>query len=278
MTPSDDTPNPTSRRVALATFCVLQFVAYVAASTAVATTRGPSNPWPTVVAFGIVIAQCALVATFTVFGTWRILTRLMASAVLVIVGADMFLLADDGPHRLRDLILLPVFALLMWSVQQLPLWFGRLILQARIITYNATADKSARAQYGIRQLMGLTFVVAVLLGIARILLPPEIMEDLKRMVVVDWILFTSIALATGLILATIVMTTLNPYYWRVGLLVSAASSGLTALGVYSLIGTLGSGPSAERVFFAVMILCTYAWLQLSVLLVRAAGYRIVVRG
>ena len=125
--------------------------------------------------------------------------------------------------------------------------------------------------------MGVTLVVAVLLGISRILLPPQVIEELTRIGVVDWILFGSTAVASALILATTVMTTLNPRYWLVGMLISATSSGLTAFGVYSLVGALGRGPADERVLFAVLVLCTYAWLQLSVLLVRAAGYRIVVR-
>jgi hypothetical protein len=95
--------------------------------------------------------------------------------------------------------------------------------------------------------------------------------------VVDLILFGSTAVVSALILATTVMMTLNPNYWQVGIPISVVSSCLTAFGFYSLVGSLGRGPAAEQVMWAVMILCTYAWLQISVLLVRAAGYRIVVQ-
>jgi hypothetical protein len=93
---------------------------------------------------------------------------------------------------------------------------------------------------------------------------------------VDWILFASIAAAAGLIATTTVMTTLNPYFWRPGIGISAMSSALIAYGVYSLFDWLGFGPPNESVLFGMMILWMYAWLQISVLLVRAAGYRIVV--
>jgi hypothetical protein len=155
MSAINDLRSNTRRNVAIVIFCLLQSAAYIAALVAVSAARGRFSPWPTVITFGIVLAQCALVATFTVFGTWRFSLRVAASAVLVILGAGLVMLADDSPMRSGDFVLLGLFALVMWGTQQLPLWCCRLLLHARTVAHSVTTEKPSRTQYGIRQLMGL---------------------------------------------------------------------------------------------------------------------------
>jgi len=169
-----------------------------------------------------------------------------------------------------------LFALLMWGINQLPFWACRLFFRARAVVGDHAENFAGRSQYGIRQLMGLTLAVSLILGLGRMLLPVETIEELGKIKAAHWIVFVSIATAASLLVSTTIIATLNPRYWCPGIVVSALSSGLIAYGVYSAFSALSSTPPAEPMLFAVMLLCTYAWLQISVLLVRAAGYRIVI--
>ena len=239
--------------------------------------RGP-EPWPVVVAFGAILAQCCLSAAFAVFGPWLFPLRSLVSATIVVIGGLLIIVAESRRPALRfeDAVLFGLFALLMWGIIQAPLWFCRFFLHARAVT-GASPDNKAIHQYRIRQLMGLTLAVSLVLGLGRMVVPAQAFRDLANVQADDWILLASIAIAAGLIVSTTIMTTLNPYYWRIGIGVSAASAGLVAYGMYSIAASLAVGPTKDSVAFAVLIVSTYAWLQISVLLIRAAGYRICVR-
>ena len=75
MSTIEDSRLDARRVIAIVIFCVLQIAAYIAALSAAADTRSPLIPWPTVVTFGMVIAQCALAASFAVFGFGRFFVR-----------------------------------------------------------------------------------------------------------------------------------------------------------------------------------------------------------
>src|SRR4051812_35319362 len=120
-------------------------------------------PWPTVVTFGAVLGQCCLAAAFVVFGPWLLPIRSLVSAAVVVIGGLLILAASEAPLRSNDVMLFSLCALLMWGLIQAPLWVCRYLLRARLVIGAPTEIKAAH-QYGIRQLMGLTFAVAVVLG------------------------------------------------------------------------------------------------------------------
>src|SRR4051812_854236 len=107
-----------------------------------------------------------LAAAITVFGPWPFWRRVLTIAAVVMLGADGLLLHERP--SIEDFILFALFGLLLWGINQLPLWPCRLLLNARAVADGAISLSPARAQYGIRQLMGLTFGVALLLGVMRL--------------------------------------------------------------------------------------------------------------
>jgi hypothetical protein len=90
-------------------------------------------------------------------------------------------------------------------------------------------------------------------------------------------LYGTIAIALSLVASTSILAVLHVRYWREGIAVSAASAALVAYGVYSTCSTFGSAMPADQIPFAAMIVCAHLWILVSMLLVRAAGYRIIVR-
>jgi hypothetical protein len=265
------------RLIFLICFAALQIAGFLTVLVIIAMDVNGPNPWPIVISMGAVLGQCSLSAAFAVFGPWRLTVRIIASAILVVTGGMSLIYADSPRTRWGDFFLIGLFAVLMWLMNQLPLWLCRLLLHARAVTTNNdVSDQSARSQYRIRQLMALTLAVSLILGIGRVILPQQSLQELKDMKTLDWIAFSSTGIAVGLIVATTIITTLNPLYLRSGLVVSAVSSAFIAYGIYSIFGILSFGPAGERIFFSVLVLSTYIWLQISILFIRAAGYRIVV--
>jgi hypothetical protein len=64
------------------------------------------------------------------------------------------------------------------------------LLRARLVI-GASAENKATHQYGIRQLMGLTFAIAVVLGLGRVLINEEVLRDLAMMGPDLWNLFAT---------------------------------------------------------------------------------------
>jgi hypothetical protein len=264
------------RHVLLTCFVLLQAAAYFTTIVIVATDFRVPDPWPIVASFGVILAQCSLAAGIAVFGPWHFTLRMICSAAIVIAGGALLISADATRPRWPDIFLIGLFALLMWTVNQMPLWLCRLLLHARPTTVESADNHASRSQYGIRQLMALTLAVSLTLGIGRMIFPERVFEELRNMKAVNWLAFGTIAVAAGLLIATTIMTTLNPRYLRSGLAVSAACAALNAWAVYSVLDAVNFGPANERIFFVILILCAYAWLQISTLIIRTAGYRILV--
>jgi hypothetical protein len=265
------------RKIVLVCFGLMQLAAFGAALIVLQDGRSP-NPWPIVVTFGLVLGQCALAAAFTVLGPWRFSMRAVCSASIVVLGGVTLVMTDGPRANAADIFLIGLFALLMWIVNQVPLWLCRFFLRAYSFTENSDKRDAMHAQYGIRQLMGLTLLVSLVFGIGRAILPSEAIDGLKRMLMTEWLIFATVAVAGGLIVSTTVITTLSSEYFFAGLIVSTVSSVLVAYGVYSAFSLLTFGPANERIYFAGMLLCTYIWVQLSLLTIRAAGYRIALGG
>ena len=276
MNASDASDKLRGREKILVFFGFLQFTTFATAIAVIAYNENRPNPWPIIVAFGVGLGQCALVAAFAVFSSYRLIWRMITSALLVELGGLTLLVTDWPRVNARDLVIVTIFSQLLWLFNQTPLWLYRLLVGASVVRGDAVENLPNRSQYGTRQLMLLMLAVSLTLGFARLLLPFQAVQSLKEVRVVDWIIFSSIGVGVGLIVTTTTVTALHPVYWRTGVAVSLLSSVLLACGIYSTLNQLNFGLANERIYFAVMLLVTYAWLQISVLAVRVAGYRIVV--
>ena len=270
-----DEPRLRSRRVSMiACLLCFQLAAYGLIVALVATLKLLS-----VTVAGIIVGQCCLLSAVAAMGPWRLLPRLMITGGLT-VGGLLGLAIAERPFGFsaEEAVLMCLFALAFWGLIQIPLWLARLALGVSMIRgEDSTASQATRSQYGIRQLMVLTFGVCLILGIGRWVTPAKTVEDLNSVSIGDWILFGTMATALSLLAATSIIGTLHVHYWRAGIAVSAASAGLVAIGDYSVSAQLTSLGKGEAVLHSLMIVSAYLWLLLSVLLVRVAGYRIIVR-
>jgi hypothetical protein len=259
-------------------FWLLQGTGYVAALVCILVEPSIARPWPVVVACGLILGQCTLASAAAVFGPWNYWVRTIGSGGVVVLGNLGALVAASGRMGFPpagEVALTSFFALLFWGVIQLPLWPLRFWLGAELASWQPAAGAPpSRAQYGIRQLMALTLGVALVLGVGRVVFPMEVLTSLG---VSDWTVLLLVPSAAALISSTTILATLNPVYRWPGMAVSASASGLTAWGVYSLLAVLKLGPPGDWLAFAVVLLATYVWLQISMLIIAAAGYRIVLR-
>jgi hypothetical protein len=260
------------RRTSLVVFALMQATAFMATLLVVSRWQSGRPAWPLIIVFGLVLAQCSLAAGFAAFGPWRFSLRMICSGLIVACGGATIVASANAWHY-RDLFGIGFFAILMWIAIQIPLWLCRFFLRARLQVRSSATISLIQSQYGIRQLIGLTLFVSVICGLARLIFPTGFVEELKT---TNWIGFTVFAAAIGLLLSTIAIATLNAHYFRAGLAISAGSAVLIAYGVRSAFELLNIGPPSERIYFAFMLLCTYAWLQLSALMIRPTGCRIVV--
>jgi hypothetical protein len=282
--PSADTSDDRYRqRVTLswACFWVMQVSGFLGALLYVAFRLGSANPWDRIILLGTILAVCCLVSAGTVMGTWPVSVRTVVGATIVIGGILAIEMAEtfeqQRAFRLENSVFIALFGLGLWSVIQVPFWTARFILAARVVRdRSSTSDSTKRSQYGIRQLMVLTLAVAFVLGAFRWIVPEQTLKDLRTMHVATWIVLIAIASALALVAVTTTLTTLHRTYWIAGMAASAISTAIIAWAIYSISKSLIPFPGEEFLFVG-MIAWTYAWLQLSVLLVRAAGYRIVVR-
>jgi hypothetical protein len=264
------------RRMA-ACFWIMQVTGFVASLLCVAfVSPNVLEPWVRIGLLGILLATCCLTSAGTVRGAWPIWARLLSGAAIVIGCVVSFEIAEDG-LRFEETPMIALFGLALWSIIQCPFWIARFVLRARVVSGSVSdADSTARSQFGIRALMLLTFVVAIALGTFRLLVSQQTLEELRNMTIAIWMLMISIAAALALTAVTTTITTLNSTYWKAGIAVSFVASVVLAIAVYSISSTLMPSPR-EEFLFGGMIIAAYGWLQISLLLVRAAGYRILVR-
>ena len=141
MNASDAPDKLRSHQKTLACFGLLQIAAFATAITVIACYENRPNPWPIVVAFGVGLGQCALVAAFAVFSSYRLIWRMIASALLVELGG-LTLLVTDWPHvNARDLVIVTIFSQLLWLLNQTPLWLYRLLVGASVARGDAVPSK-----------------------------------------------------------------------------------------------------------------------------------------
>ena len=129
---------------------------------------------------GTVFAQGSLLAVWIALGRGAFTGRCLLVFLLLTTSGTLLMLPiaceSDGWS-----FALAFGAILLgqWLAVQTPLWLIRLVFGWRIGTLDSVADDSGREelQYGIKQLLGWTAAVAVLLGIGRWLVGDELRDS-----------------------------------------------------------------------------------------------------
>jgi hypothetical protein len=124
------------------------------------------------IVLGTVFAQITLLAACTALGPHSIFYRVAAGllgAGYVVVTLGGFLFRNTSPN---EALAITAAVAAQWFVVQVPLWILRLVTRWRVESPQSAgaAGRLEETQFGIRQLLVWTLLVAILLGLGRIVL------------------------------------------------------------------------------------------------------------
>jgi len=129
---------------------------------------------------GTAFAQASLLAVWLALGRGPFSQRCLLVSLLLAASATLLILPVSILNHGELVIVLLYGGILLgqWLVVQIPLWLIRLVFGWRISTLNSGVEDSGRRefQFGIKQLLGWTAAVAILLGAGRWLIGDEVRE------------------------------------------------------------------------------------------------------
>jgi hypothetical protein len=251
------------------------------------------NEWLRAIAVGIFIgsgfASVSAAATWTALGPFRLAVRLPCALVWVLMTGLLVMFniitsSDGGSHAAMESLVLALAYLSLWVVVQTPLWIVRSIYRFRLdlpMELNAPGALSEH-QFGIRQLLIVTAVVAAALGAGRLLvLGIGAGASAQRVVSPDWefLVIIGLFLVSNSLVAFIVVTgALLPRRWRLAVTIGVALVVAISLAESATLMLLPGGTPGfwyMLLFIGTMNAIQFGWLLASLLLLRAAGYRLV---
>jgi hypothetical protein len=228
--------------------------------------------------FGTLFGLATLAGAWAALGpgwlVWRQPLSLVCLAVLV-VALGIHYRVHRGPGDFNVLVMFGSGIFAQWIMTQAVLWtivggFGvRLTRNSAVL-----ATGSGSPQFGIRSLMIVTAVIAVLLGLGRILVPPIIKRiDFGPFVIIGYLAIAGVLMLIPLLLAALVP---RGAWWAVpvvlvlGALATAAE--LPLLNTFRTFAGGGGGP--EPGHFIGINSFQAAWALAFAGLVRWGGYRL----
>jgi hypothetical protein len=230
---------------------------------------------------GTMFGQAIVAGAWTALGPLGLKWRLPAALVwvgLLAAALDVNLEIHGGPHEVVGVMLVCMFG--MWLLVLIPLavvvrWHGVTIRAAE--TMVAAADYR-RTQFGIRQLMILTAVIGVTLGVGRVAAPLLIREFTGG----RWgelPVFAFLAAAGVLMMVPLILASLLPRHAAIGcgaaLLFIVLMSCLELPMLNATLGARG-GPQLDHIVWINSF--QTGWILISLGLLRLAGYRLAPRG
>ena len=222
---------------------------------------------------GVIAAEITLCAVFAALTPFSLSLRMglgLAGAVVVCVA----IFRMDGPGGDERLEIAGA-AFLQWIAVQIPLWVFRL-RGGWLLRWTPSIEAGARSrdlQFGIRQMMVWTAMVAVVLSIAKTALPADSHSPsgnkAGEILIVTLILVTSNTLAAWpMIWAAFVRS--RVFTWC---LTAAGCSAILCVGEVWAFRAVFGGVSSE--IFALLHLIQFVSVGGSLLLIRASGVRLV---
>jgi hypothetical protein len=190
---------------------------------------------------------------------------LASLSVVFMINAGL----HEGVHA-GLFIVISASLLAQWALVQLPLWalavrYG-LWLQHRDQA-NQPLDPRSR-QFGIRQVMLLTFCVAVLLGIGRLMfMRVEVLTEEGM-----WAPFLFIAGAAVVFTVPLLLAALLPRYTVLAVVFVLSLIGLATAWEFNLLSTLHAGSPATSADFAWINVVSSVWVLAFVVAVRLCGF------
>ena len=231
-------------------------------------------------ALGLAFGQATVLGVWAAWGPLRMAVRFpVACGWAIVVGFALVIKMGPPPNDFLFAVLLICGAMLVQMILvQLPLWVMRARHSLRMLapTEQVAPLRRAEYQFGIRQLLILTTGVAVILALGRWIFSANNLEELAG----NWesvIAVSIIVISNSLLTLPLTIGLLLPRRAWLGLLISLAFfATVTLLEQPVFAAILGRRGAPDEVFWWLNGI-QYAWVLVSLLLVRAAGYRLLSR-
>jgi hypothetical protein len=245
---------------------------------------GPARAWEYVTLghlIGSIFAQTSLAAAWVALGPWPLSWRLPLSLLWIFIPL-VALACNLGFHGGPDEVLFTMGAcvLVQWLLVQAPLWclavmFGLSIKHRGAF---ALAGQPRDLQFGIRQLMILTAIVAVVLGVARLLAAwlraQQLAWDGDTPIFI-FLTVAAVAMTLPLMIAALLPRHAIPATLAVLLVIALGTAGEYPL-QRALTGGGGGGPDLWH--FVWINAFQAFWVLVIAIAVRLCGYRLAPRG
>ncbi|MDX1944868.1 MAG: hypothetical protein SFU86_05625 [Pirellulaceae bacterium] len=221
---------------------------------------------------GTLFAQTTLASAWVALGPGTIQWRLSASVVWLLALVTAFgvsIAIHSGPDDVALTVALCLAG--QWIGVQIPLWIMTLAWGLSIRA--GEAEPSGRPlQFGIRQLMILTAIVAVLFGAGRVVVAQLIAEAPDRTLGGgEALVFAFLAVAAVVLMLPLIVATLVPRFAWLATLAITVLIGLATAWEVSLLSALSLG-GPDQWHFASINAFSVFWILAILSLVRLAGF------
>ena len=128
---------------------------------------------------GTVFAQVIVLAVWSALGPASVFTRMVSGLVLVVLVCLSIFAFGRGDE---EVVAVAGAMFVQWFAVQVPLWVIRLGFGWRLAWpgEETSGSNPNETQFGIRQLLVWTTLVGVALGIGRLILPREALQDMRQ--------------------------------------------------------------------------------------------------
>ena len=230
------------------------------------------------IVLGLLFGHATLAAGWTAFGPGPLLVRLPLSLVWLagcVLAFTINVFWYGGGPDLAFATVFSVCLLAQWMIVQAILWALAIGYGWRLRHKHATHQGGSyrERQFGIRQLMILTAIVAVVLGIGRLVITnlPATIDSGRDTVILIFLGVAAIVMTLPLLLAALLHRYWLPAVLVTSLLVALATAFELPL-LNQFIAGAGGGPDALHLIY--INLFTSLWILVFVLAVRLCGYGI----
>jgi hypothetical protein len=233
---------------------------------------------------GTMFGQVSLAAAWSALGPYALIRRLPLSfawiaAIVLSFGCNIA--QGSNSNGLAVLLVYAAALVGQWLLVQAPMWLLITRYGLRIVSaeHQPTTREQSDQQFGIRQIMILTALVAIVLGAGRFLLGGLKADQSFR----DWrgvLLFGLLALSNAAIAFPLIAATLrrrNPLPAILGALLLVALATVAELSVVSWLWPSGKPSAHDYWIIALINAFQCPWILTVLLLLRAGGFRLISR-
>jgi hypothetical protein len=235
--------------------------------------------------FGTMLSLTTLSAAWAVVGSGKLARRMMLSAILVaaVVVAIVINMTLHEPSE-GALLFLIVFGIVLggqWLFAQVPLWFLAIAYGLRLTSLHGETSDAPRMtrQFGIRQLMVVTAVVAVVLGIGRLLVGWLLRDEGFLNDAGEGFFIIGFIAASGVVcILPLVLAMLMSRGAAIAALASLVFVGLVTWAELPVLQAVSSTVSpTDKWMFAAINTFQAAWVLAITALLRWGGYRLTMK-